>query len=97
MTENYPDHTMSGRYMHDKGFDMSYPEKYLPEELLLRLKEENSWKDGQWRWGWERLQATRSASGAPKIKVASISWGQGYHTEKYWLPEEKRYIEENVG
>jgi hypothetical protein len=31
------------------------------------------------------------------IAVANIAWGLGYHTVKYWLPEEGCYVDKNIG
>jgi hypothetical protein len=94
--DSYPDYTLLGRYMHDDGFDMGYPEQYLPADLLQRLNAKKNWREGDWWWGWDRLRATRTAAGAPKIHVANIAWGQGYHTIKSWLPDTGCFIDENT-
>lgn len=92
-----PPDTSLARYCRADGFDADYPEKYLPAELLTRLNDEHEWRDGQWWWGWNSLHATRTDTGAPKIAVANIPWGAGYHTVKYWLPEQGCFVDETFG
>lgn len=88
--------SMFARTCREEGFKEDYPEQYLPDSLIERLNRENEWRDGDWWWGWNRVRATWTSDGAPKIQVANIAWGQGYATIRYWLPHEQRYIDENV-
>lgn len=93
----YPDYTHIARfYMRDSSYDDDWPEKYLSPDLLEKLHSKKSWREGDWFWGWERLQANRTSSGEPKIQVANISWGLGYHTNKYWMPNRQEYVDENI-
>lgn len=59
-------------------------EKYLPADVLTRLKADETWKDDEgFSWGWGQLCAETDSDGAVEIKVASIYHGQGYRSVKY--------------
>jgi hypothetical protein len=74
-----------------------YPEKYLPDDVLTRLKADETWQDDEkFEWGWHQVCAKTDSDGAIKIQVAGISHGQGYHSVKYWLPGSSTYRVEHV-
>lgn len=75
-----------------------YPEKYLPVDILTRLKANETWTDNAgFQWGWNQLCAEKDSGNSVKIKVAGSYHGQGYHSVKYWLPEKGIYHIEHIG
>ena len=75
--------------------DSTYPEKYLPQDLLLRLREhgDDTWMDeDDFVWGWKCITAEKDSRGKLRISVAGIYHGNGYCTTKYWVPDQNRYV-----
>lgn len=71
-------------------WDDTYIEKYVPPDILARVKKEIKWTDEDgFNWGWYSISAHKLEYqvgdllvGTPVVVVATRYDGQGYHTQK---------------